>query len=199
MAKTIVLKKPVRPASHIAPVTAKKNDAKDPVIECYRALAPLRVSDGDGSETTHVRQYGDYVPEAAGWKNIWTYLNTKQLEMVYVNQSQLTAWKKAFKKRCEEEDAAKLLAQETEAEEIQLRRRLKEIQDAKTKTGAKPANSHAAPEKTQVERIDIEVPKQPGLPQVTPLPKVTREVPLPKNVSENRKRPTNVGRTLRKA
>jgi hypothetical protein len=51
-----------------------------------------------------------------------------------------------------------------------------------------------------VEVIDLgAVPKQPGIPQVAPLPKVTREVPIQKNVSENRNRPNKVGRTSRKA
>jgi hypothetical protein len=201
--KTVVLKKPLRPANHIAPVTANKKSTKDPVIETYRALAPLRVADSDGSETTHVRQYGDYVPEAAGFKNIWVYLNTKQLELVYVNKSQLDEGMKRFWQRCEDEDADRALQQESADEERKLRARLREIEAAKGKqgpAGARPANSHfaAKPEKTRVEKIDIEIPKQPGLPQVQPLPKVTREVPIQRNVSENRTRPTKVGRTSRK-
>lgn len=198
---TVVLKKPVRPANHIAPVTAKKNDAKDPVIETYRALAPLRVAE-EGSEVTHVRQYGDFVPEAAGWKNIWVYLNTKQLEMVYVNQSQLTEWKKRFVERCREEEEDRLLQQEAVAEELQLRQRLREIEEAKGKKVApRPANSHLAakPDVTQVEKIDMgAVPKQAGIPRPVALPRVTRDVPVQKNVSENRKAAANTGRTLRK-
>jgi hypothetical protein len=199
--KTVVLKKPVRPANHIAPVTAKKNVAKDPVVETYRALAPLRVEDSPGCGITHIRQYGDFVPEAAGFKNIWVYLNTKQLEMVYVNQSQIDAWRERFVERCAMEDAEKRAHDEALDEERQLRARLKEIEAAKAKKVATPPNSHAAPKEiTKVEVIDLgAVPKQPGIPQVAPLPKVTREVPIQKNVSENRNRPNKVGRTSRKA
>ena len=65
MTKTVILtKKPVRPASHIAPVTAKKNDANDPVrLKPTRALAPAESLTLKVLKTTHVRQYGDYVPE----------------------------------------------------------------------------------------------------------------------------------------
>lgn len=201
MANKVVLKKPVRPASHIAPVTAKKNVKGDPVVETYRALAPLRVNDGDGTENTHVRQYGDLVPEAATWKNLWHYLNAKQLEMVYLNQSQITEWEKRFKERCEQEDAEQRALSEQESEELALRARLKELEAAKAKKTAKdrPANSHEVREDTRAEKIDFGgLPKQPGLPQLQELPKVTREVPVQKNVSENRKRSNTSGRTLRK-
>lgn len=203
---TVVLKKPVRPANHIAPVTAKKDDASDPVIETYRALAPLRVADPDGSETTHVRQYGDYVPEAAGFKNLWVYLNTKQIELVYTNKSQLDESMKRFWERCADEDAEKMLHQEAAEEEIRLRARLKEIEAAKggkktsPVTNGRPSNSHAAtPSVTHVEKIDLgAIPKQTGMPRPVDLPRVTREVPVQRNVSENRTKTGNTVRTLRK-
>ena len=57
----------------------------------------------------------------------------------------------------------------------------------------------AVPDKTQVEKIDMGgLRKQPGLPRPVELPKVTREVPVQKNVSENRIKTGNTGRTLRK-
>lgn len=195
---TKVLKKAVRPASHIAPLPAKKTT--DPTVMTWRALVPLRIAD-EGSEKTHVRIFGDFVPEAAGWKNLNLYLKTQQLEIAYVNQSELDAWRERYDERIAEEEAADEEAKVREEERVALLKRLKELEAEEKKSPAVPSNSHQKfeEEKTVQEKIDYgAVPKQPGLPRPVELPTVTREVAVQKNVAENRNRPSSTGRVLRK-
>lgn len=201
MAKTVVLKKAVRPAGHIAPLPAKKKTT-DPTVMTWRALVPLRVGDAEG--TTHIRQFGDFVPEAATWKNLNIYLKTQQLEIAYVNQSELDAWREAYEERIAEEDAVQQEAEEREAKRIELLKQLRELekQDAKSNSPETPANSHQKfePEKTQQEKIDFGGVKMKdgGMARPVSLPTVTRDVPQQKNVAENRTLPSKTGRTLRK-
>lgn len=198
MTEKIILKKAVRPAKHIAPLPARKK-ASDPTVMTWRALVPLRIADENG-ETTHVRQFGDFVPEAATWKNLNLYLKTQQLEIAYVNQSEIDAWRDRYDERIAEEDEALEEAKQVEAEKIALLKRLKELEAKEGKAEKAPSNSHQVFEdKTVQEKIDFgAVKKQPGIPRPVELPTVTREVPLPKNVAENRNRPSSTGRVLRK-
>jgi hypothetical protein len=203
MAKTVVLKKAVRPTSHVAPLRATKK-AEDPTVMTWRALAPLRVAD-EGADTTHLRQFGDFVPEAGKWRNLNTYLKTQQLEIAYVNQSELDAWRDMYAERIAEEDEALAEAKAVEEERLALMKRLRELdkQDAeKKKSEPVPANSHQTFEdgKTLQEKIDFGGIKKkgPGIPAPVELPKVTREVPVQRNVGENRTRQPSTSRVLRK-
>jgi hypothetical protein len=206
--KTIVIKKPVRPAAHIAPLPAKKKSDKGRTVQTYRALTPLRVGD-PGAETTHVRQYGDLVPEASSWRNLNTYLRIQQLEIVFMTKAEFDAQIERQQERFDEEDEAQEAANAVETERLALVKRLNELKGKQ----AKPEDKHSlerpkkifesAPTPAQLEHTYEEkisfgaVPKQQGIPRPMELPTVTREVPVQRNVADNRTRP-NTARVARK-
>lgn len=198
----------IRPAPHIAPLPTKKR-ATDPTVQTWRALAPLLVVDRNG-ETTHYRKFGDFVPEVSSWKNADAWLRTGKVEVCYVNQSDIDHWWDEYEARCVQEDEDKA-EYEVEAEEDRLRKRLAEIERDKAmrpgfNMGANGgSNDHY--QKARAEVIDFEGEKRslgsvranPGLPATRELPRVpTREVPQQREVSQNRTRPTRVGRPARK-
>lgn len=200
--KTIVVRKAVRPASHIAPLPAKAVKKSDPVVQCWRVLMPIRVADKQGSETSHMRQYGDYVPEAATWKNVGTYLRTQHLEIVYLAKSELQASLDMMYERFEQEDEEKVTAENLEEKKRELLRQLRELEAEASGEGrakTRPANSHheEREEKTKVEKIDLGgLPKQGGMPKPVPLPRAVREIPVVSSTPGSR--PPKVGRTVRK-
>lgn len=200
--KTIVVKRAVRPANHIAPLPAKKKVVKksnsDPVVQCWRVLQPIRVADRD-SENTHMRQYGDYVPEAGSWKNIGTYLRTQHIEIAYVNKSELEAALDDMYERFEREDAEKSAEEDKAQKKAELMRQLRELEaeDDSNRRLSRPANSHVEPEQTRVEKIDLGgLPKQAGIPQKISIPRV-REIVEDEVPAHFKPRPTK-GRTVRK-
>jgi hypothetical protein len=203
-------KRAVRPVAHVAPLPTKKR-ASDPTVQTWRALAPLLVVDRNG-ETTHYRQFGDFVPEVRTWKNADSWLRVGKIEVCYVNQSEIDHWWTEYEDRCAQEDEEKFLVDEAEQEEIALRQRLAEIEQRKQARRSPDFNmgyngGSAPPDKTRRESIDFEGDKRdlgsvrsnPGMPTPRELPRVpTREVPQQQNVSQTRTRPTRVGRPARK-
>lgn len=202
MAKTVVLKK-----------AAKKRRVvvnRDPVILTYRALAPMEVADVDlmdpeAGETTHTRRFGDYVPEAAKWKRIDTWLITKRIEPVHINQSELDRWWEEYRERIAWEDEEKSIADEEAREIAELERQL---QERKARAGIasaaekKSPNFNADPERRSrplEEKIDLGgVSRRDGSLSPVELPGVTR-APLPQmNAGENRRRPTVVRKAVRR-
>jgi hypothetical protein len=202
MAET--LKKAARPAAHVAPLRAKKNS--DPTIRTYRALAPMQVADEDG--VCHMRQFGDFIPEADTWKNTGLYLRTQQIEIAFVNQSELDAWREDYTERCAQDDAAKAEAKADEDREMALRAELRALEEKKAKEakardfnqGQNGGRGNFQPEPVVQEKIDFgSVKSRGGIPRPAEMPNVTtREVPQQKNVSENRKRPVTVRRVVKK-
>jgi hypothetical protein len=198
MAET--LKKAARPAEHVAPLRAKKKN-EDPTVRTYRVLVPMQVADEDG--ICHKRQFGDFVPEADTWKNTGLYLRTQQIEIAFVNKSELDAWREEYTQRCEEEDAAKVEAEADEQRELELRRELLALEKKKANAEKKRdfnmghgGRNSFQPEPVIQEKIDFgSVKSRGGIPRPAEMPSVpTREVPQQKNVSENRNRPTTVRR-----
>jgi len=203
MAKVVVLKKAKKPVRRVN---------RDPVVLTYRALAPLLVADADlmdpdAGEATHFRRFGDYVPEAAQWKRIGTYLITKQLEQVHINQSELDRWWDEYLERIAEEDEEKLAELEVEQELLELQRRQEELE---AKLGKKPAapvrripDFNAEPDRRKQpleEKIDLGGVRRvnSNIPSPVQLPSVTR-APLPQlNSGEIRRRPTVVRKAVRK-
>jgi hypothetical protein len=62
-------------------------------VKTYRVLHDgMRVGDS-------VRNFGDLMPEAAGFSNLRAYINAGHLEELYVDQSVLDDWDKELKKR----------------------------------------------------------------------------------------------------
>lgn len=199
----------VRPAPHVAPLPTRKK-ATDPTVQTWRALVPLLVADPDGVGA-HYRQFGDFVPEVRTWRNADVWLRTGKIEVCYVNQSEIDNWREDFEIRCEEEDEAKLLANQAEAEELELRRRLAEIEARKSQRSdfnmGYNGGSHPQQDRTVREVIDFQGDKRdlgsvrstPGIPMTRELPRVpTREVPQQRDVSRTRTRPSRTGRPVRK-
>lgn len=204
MAKVVVLKK------------AKKSTVKrvvvnrDPVILTYRALAPMQVADADlmdpnAGEITHTRRFGDYVPEAASWRRIDTWLITKRIEPVHINQSELDRWWEEYRERIAWEDEEKNAADEEAREIAELERQL---QERKARAGLavtaekKTPNFNLEPDRRSQrleEKIDLgSVSRRDGSLAPVELPGVTR-APLPQlNTGENRRRPTVVRKAVRK-
>jgi hypothetical protein len=190
------LKKAVRPAPHIAHLPAGKK-AEDPTVRTYRCLGKLLIPETDGS--VHYRQYGDFVPEAAGWRNLPTYLKQQQVEICFVNQSELDANLQAMQERFAEEDAEKEAQKTIDEELLQLEQHrlalLAKKEQQRNGVNPNPStdfNGQSAPknvfedEKTHVEKIDFGSVKKGGVLQKQPTP--TRAVPAQKNVGENRTR-----------
>lgn len=186
------LKKAVAPAPHIAPLRPQKNS--DPTVKTFRALTPLRVGDANGT-TTHMRYFGDFVPEAEGWRNLPTYLNTKQIEIAFVNQSEIDAWREMYEERIAIEDAEKAAQQSIDDEIAELRARERELlakKKAAEGNSVNPEPSAAFNEDTRVEKIDFGSVKNDGTGQLHRAAVPTREVPVQKNVGETRTRPNKV-------
>lgn len=201
MAKTVVLKKAKKNT------TVKRVVNRDPVILTYRALAPLLIADVEmldpnAGETTHVRRFGDYVPEAAGWRRIDTWLITKRIEPVHINQSELDRWWEEYIERIAEEDEEKY-AQNEEAREIaELENRLRELKGQPKPGDKRVPNFNAEPDRRAQpleEKIDLGGVRRNGAPPApVELPSVTR-APIPQsNAGEIRRRPTVVRKTVRK-
>lgn len=195
MSKQIVLKK--------ATPRAKKSAAaanSDPVITTYRALAPLRVAD-EGGETTHMRMFGDYVPEAASWPRIDTWLITKRIETVHINQSELDRWWEEYRNRIDEEDAEQDAKNEQAREIAELERRIAELKGRPTVV----PDFNAVPDRRAQpleQKIDYSKPVQDlggvNFNSAGPveIPAVTR-APVPaSHVGGNRSRPTTVRRAV---
>jgi hypothetical protein len=197
MAK-IVLKKAVRPAPHVAPLREQKST--DPTVRTYRALTRLMVGD-NSPQGYHYRQFGDFVPEAEQWRNLGIYLKGQQIEIAYVNKSELDLWAEEFLHRCEVEDAEKAAQTSLEEEELELKRKLAEVQKKKALENSgggpiKEVDESFKPDKTIVQPIDFGGVKMNGggAPRPVAIPRPTREVPAQKNTAENRTRPTTVRR-----
>lgn len=193
MAKAVVLKKAVRPAPHVAPLRPKKNS--DPTVQTWRALAPLRVGDPDG-ETTHMRYFGDFVPEAAGWKNTAIYMKTGQLELAYVNQSEIDAWREEYESRTSQEDEEKQAAEEKAQEIAELEKRIAALR-GKGARKVPDFNAPPTPERREApleERIDYTKPVQ----ELGKVDFTTRAPASAASTGEVRKRPTTVRKVVRK-
>jgi hypothetical protein len=78
----------------------------DPTVTTYRLLKPQLVHD-ESTGTPHMRFPGDFVPEAAHWKNLGTYLRSSTIEICYVNRSVLDTWLENYEERIAEEDERK--------------------------------------------------------------------------------------------
>lgn len=71
-------------------------------VKTYRIIHhEMRVGD-------EVRRYGDLIPEAADFANLRSYLNTDQIEIVFIPKDQLDKWhedhaKKAKSKKVKED------------------------------------------------------------------------------------------------
>lgn len=200
MAKTFVLKKANKK-------TVKRVLNKDPVILTYRALAPLLIADvemldPDAGETTHTRRFGDYVPEAAGWRRIDTWLITKRIEPVHINQSELDRWWEEYVERIAEEDEEKFANEESAREISELENRLRELKGQPKPNDRRTPNFNAEPDRRAQpleEKIDLGGVRRNGAPPAPmELPSVTR-APIPQsNAGEIRRRPTVVRKTVRK-
>lgn len=190
------LKKAVRPAPHIAHLPAGKK-AEDPTVRTYRCLGKLLLGDEDGS--VHYRYYGDFVPEAAEWRNLPTYLKQQQIEICFVNQSELDANIDAMRQRFSDEDAEKEAQKSIDDELMQLEQQrlalLAKKQQQQNSVNPNPSemfNGSSEPknvftdEKTKVEKIDFGSVRKGAVLQKKPVP--TRAVPAQKNVGENRTR-----------
>jgi hypothetical protein len=193
MAKTVAVKKAVRPAPHIAPERGQKSD--DPTVRTYRSLTRLLVAD-DTEAGSHYRHYGDFVPEAGKWPNIGVYLKGQQVEICYVNQSEIDMWREEYAERIAAEDGEKEEQSALAKEEAELRARLAQIQKEKMSEKDALVRDDFAPGKTEVQKIDFGGVKMGdgGAPHPVSIPDTTREVPQQKNVAENRTRPTTVRR-----
>lgn len=188
----IVLKK--KPTKSVA----KKN--QDPTILCYRVLLPITVADENG--VAHRREFGDYVPEAAQWKNIGTYLKSNTIEKCYINTSELKRWREEFAERWAEQDAAAEQAKADAARAEELRRELAELEgrqvlEARAQQNVPQGNrlDFLEGEQASVQQIDFGGVKMNGggAPHPVALPRAnTREVPQQPNVAENRTRTTTV-------
>jgi hypothetical protein len=186
----------VRPAPHIAHLPASKK-AEDPTVQTYRCLSKLLIADEDGS--VHYRYYGDFIPEAAGWKNLSTYLRQQQLETCFVNQSELDANIDAMRQRFAEEDSEKEAQKSIDDELMQLEQqrlallaKKEQRQNGVNPNPSEMFNGSSEPknvftdEKTKVEKIDFGGVRKGAALQKKPTP--TRAVPAQKNVGENRTR-----------
>jgi len=196
MPKAVVLKKANPHLTHQKrPIDAE--NANDPVIMTYRALKPMRVADDETGETTHIRQFGDFVPEASAWRRPDTWLRGGFMEVVYVNQSEVERWRRAYEVRIQEEDAELLEQNEAELELQQLQRRIRELENARDKAKAGPDfNAKPDPGTVLEEKIDFGGVKMAkgGLPRPVELPAPTRAPLPPQNTAEIRTRPTTVRR-----
>lgn len=195
MAQAVVLKKADPHQTHTKrPV--KTEDSSDPVVMTYRALKPIRVADDETGETTHMRQFGDFVPEAATWRRPDTWLRNGFIEVVYANKSEISKWRKVYLQRVAEEDA-ELAEKNAEEQELQeLQRRIRELENRKAKKAEAP-DFNAKPGKVLEEKIDFGGVKMAsgGLPAPVQL---TRAPQLPKNIGQNRAQPLTVRRAVRK-
>ena len=190
---TETTKKLRKPGS--AAVRTAKAPTNDPTVMCFRALGPMNVADPDGMGT-HPRVFGDYVPEAASWKNLALYLKQGTLEKVYINQSELDRGMAELAERYAEQDADKLSALAEEEELAALEARRQELLAKRGKSDLKPKTVEELGyegEKTIVEKIDMGgiKSKAPGMPRPVALPTVRNTTNLP-NVGENRKAPTKM-------
>lgn len=199
MAAVVLKKKPGTPAAK------KRVQNADPTVQTYRALAPLLVADPDGNGA-HMRQFGDFVPEVSSWKNPGVYLRTAQVEMVYVNQSELDRWREDYEARTAQEDEEKADAVASQREIAELQRKILALQ-AKEKGekslpdfNAEPTSREFRPGKTREEKISFGGVKMKGggIPHPVEIPSVTRAPALAQNTAENRTRPTTVRRVVRK-
>lgn len=181
------------------PGTATVRQAKSPVadktVSSFRALSTITVADGDGVHT-HQRVFGDFVPEAAGWKNIALYLKQNILEKVFVNQSEIDRWAVEYADRCAADDAEKFAAMAEEEEMLALKKRMAELEAKKKSAPAakKSTVENLVGEQTIVEKIDLGgvTSKHKGtLPRPAVIPSVRNTTNLP-NVGEARKAPTKV-------
>lgn len=189
-------KKAVRPAPHIAHLPAEQK-SNDPTVRTYRCLGKLLLGDGEG--VVHYRYYGDFVPEAAQWRNLPMYLKQQQLEICFVNQSELDANTAAMQERFAQEDAEKAEQASIDEELMQIEQQRLALLAKKEaqQNGVNPNpssdfNGESLPknvftdEKTHVEKIDFGSVKKGGILHKQEVP--TRAVPAQKNVAENRTR-----------
>lgn len=194
MANQVKLKRPV---SKSVPA-AKAKKTLDPTVMTYRALMPLQVGIADGSVQSRV--YGDFVPEAASWKNIGIWLKTNRIQQVYVNQSEIDAWQERYNERIAEELEAKKEADQREKRLSELRAEMAALEAADSKRApdfnAEPKDRNFKPDKTVEEFIDFGGVKFNGT-GAKELPK-TRAPQVPANTAENRTRPAPARRVVRK-
>lgn len=189
MPKTVVLKKATPGLAHTKrPVSTE--DESDPVVMTYRALKPLRVADDETGETTHMRQFGDFVPEAVAWKRPDTWLRNGFIEVVYVNKSELDRWRKSYIRRIREEDAAAAEQNEVETELQILQARIRELEAEKQKKSIPDFNAKPPKDQIREEKIDFGGVKMAGggVPRPVALPKPSRAPLPPQNTGQVRAR-----------
>jgi hypothetical protein len=192
--------KALRPAPHISHLPARKKST-DPTVRTYRALTKLLVGDEDGAGTVHYRFYGDFIPEAEGWKNLATYLKQQQIEICYVNQSELDENLRLQTERFADEDAEKNAQADIDAEIALLQQRQAELLAKKRQqgnavnpemdnrfNGETPPKNLFESEQTQVEKIDFGSVKG-GVLQKAPVP--TRALPKPKRTVRTSRHPSS--------
>jgi hypothetical protein len=101
------------------------------IVKSYRVLKRMIVEGGG------TRLLGDYVPEALTWKNPDVWVRSHHIELCYVSEKQLNAWRAEYDARVKrdqeevervlreaEEDAK--LAEQSEPEEIDSTTEFKE-------------------------------------------------------------------------
>lgn len=181
--------------------TGRVKRAADPTIQTYRALFPLNVAGEDGVVRT--RQFGDYVPEVATWPKPGIWLQTRRIEVVHINQSELDRWQEDWDRRCAEEDERRLEQEENDREIERVRRELEELEARKAgksqKSVPQPPQDFQ-PEPAVEQKIDfgsVRMAKG-GAPRPVEMPAMTRAPQIPQSVSENRVRPVQVRRVVRK-
>lgn len=187
MANVVRAKRPVK--SNPAAKSGRVVKTTDPTVMTYRALMPLQVATEDG--TVQKREFGDFVPEVFSWKSPGIWLQTKRIEQVYVNQSEIDAWQERYAERLAEEKAAREEADEREKRLRELREEIALLEATENKPdpdfNAEPKNRDFAPSKTVAEKIDFGAVKMKNgsVPHPVELPK-TRAPKIPASTAEKR-------------
>jgi len=79
-------------------------------VKTYRVLKDgMKVGDS-------VRQYGDFIPEAADWPNLSAYLRANYVEVAYASEDEIATWQEEFNSRQSETDEND---EEVEDEEVE--------------------------------------------------------------------------------
>lgn len=203
MANQVKLKRPV--AKKNVPA-ARSKKASDPTVLTYRALMPLQVATVQGK--IEKRVYGDFVPEAATWPKIGIWLKTNQIEKVYVNQSDIDAWRERYDEENEEEIQAQKDEELRQKRLAELREEMAALQGSAPQArvvpdfNAAPKNREIPNEQTVQEPIDFSQVQDLGGVKFSgsgpaEVPR-TRAPQVPANTAENRTRPKTVRRAVRK-
>jgi hypothetical protein len=185
-------------------VSKQHKKTADRTVATYKALMPIQVASAAG--VVEQRIFGDFVPEAASWPKIGVWLQTKRIEQVFVNESEIEEWRERYDQRKAEEVAA---AQAASAEELEYQELMRRKAELEAKLG-RPAGERRVPDfnapqnfkpdKTVEQRIDFDggvkdmggiKMRDGGLPRPIEL---SRAPQLPQNAAEVRTKPTTVRR-----